>query len=99
MRRVFRSLREGASRMTDGATGAGPPAAVKRRAVTISSESLVESRPLFPQGGLPLLVEPRVPGLDLAAWAAGHRSFIEEALQRDGGVLFRGFGIDAAPRL
>ncbi len=66
---------------------------------TVSADSLVDARPLLAGGLLPLLVEPRRPGVDLTAWAADNRPWIEEALLRHGGVLFRGFGIDGPARL
>lgn len=41
--------------------------------------------------GLPVVVEPRAPGLDLVAWAEGERGWLEETLAGCGGILFRGF--------
>lgn len=66
---------------------------IKRRAVAVSSESLVEIRPLFPDGNLPLLVEPAVPGASLTSWASSHRGLLAEKLIEHGGILFRGFAI------
>ena len=63
-----------------------------RRAVTVSSDSLVRFGSL-PTGDLPLLVEPSSPGVDLMAWAASHRELLEEKLLRHGGILFRGFDL------
>ncbi len=77
----------------DTLSPARTPGAARRRAVGISLDSLVENRPLFAGGTLPLLVEARVPGLDLAAWAAGQRELIEDHLLRHGGLLFRGFAM------
>jgi len=76
-----------------------PPGGLGRRAVSLSSASLTGTRPLFADELLPLLVEPRFPGVELAAWAADNRSRIEEALLRHGGLLFRGFGIDGPAQL
>lgn len=69
---------------------------IGRRAVNISSEQMVNLRPLFTDGDLPLLVEPAVPGVDLAAWASSHRSLLDEKLLHHGGILFRGFGLRGA---
>ena len=66
--------------------------AVRRRAITVSSEALVRFGSL-PAGDLPLLVEPAAPGVDLAAWAASNRPLLEEKLLRHGGILFRGFDL------
>src|SRR4051794_21703964 len=75
------------------------PGALRRRPVSVSSEGLVDTRPLLEGRLLPLLVEPRGLEVDLAAWAADNRPRIEEALLRHGGLLFRGFGIDGAAKL
>jgi alpha-ketoglutarate-dependent taurine dioxygenase len=75
------------------------PSGARRRPVPLSPESLVESHSLLAGGGLPLLVEPRVPGLDLEPWAAAHRDLVEEKLLSHGGILFRGFAGDGAAHL
>ena len=84
--------------MTQDATSAPPPSiglgGLKRRSIGVSPESLVEIGPLFAGTTLPLLVEPRLHGVDLAAWAAANRTLLEEKLSRHGGILFRGFAID-----
>lgn len=76
-----------------------PLGKTKRRPIGLSSEDLIDSRRLFPESDLPLLVSPRVPGLDLAVWAAGHRAFIEDRLLQHGGILLRGFDVDRPQRL
>ena len=63
------------------------------KAVTISSEELVTLEPLAGGGGLPLVVRPNLPHIDLAAWVRSNRALVEEALPKHGGVLFRGFGL------
>ena len=72
--------------------------AIKRRAVTVSTESLVRFGAL-PAGDLPLLVEPAVPGVDVMAWAASNRELLEEKLRQHGGILFRGFGLEGPESL
>lgn len=62
-----------------------------RKAVDLSSDSLVQTRPLRAEGALPLLVEPAVAGVDLLQWAEDHRDQVHQWLHRDGAVLFRGF--------
>lgn len=42
----------------------------------------------------PVVVTPTVPGVALADWAGENRPWIEAALHRAGGILFRGFGMD-----
>ncbi len=72
---------------------------IKRRAVNMSNAALVKTGPLFPDGELPLLVEPAVAGVDLAGWAAANRALLDEKLLRHGGILFRGFGISGPEEL
>lgn len=66
---------------------------VRPRAISISEAGLVRTGPLAPGETLPLVVEPALEGVDLFAWAAGHRELIEAQLLRHGAILFRGFGL------
>jgi alpha-ketoglutarate-dependent taurine dioxygenase len=45
-------------------------------------------------GPLPLVVEPKVEGIDLVYWVKEHRDFIEANLLKHGGILFRHFDIN-----
>ena len=67
--------------------------AIKRRAVTVSTESLVRFGTL-PGGDLPLVIEPAIQGVDVMAWAASNRELLEEKLRQHGGILLRGFGLE-----
>ncbi len=69
-----------------------------RQMVQVADQDLVTMRPLFADKPLPLLVEPALPGLDLAAWARDHRPRLQELLDRHGGILFRGFELAAVER-
>jgi alpha-ketoglutarate-dependent taurine dioxygenase len=75
------------------------PGGFKRRSVSVSSTSLVQIEPIFPDGSLPLLVVPRQPDLDLVAWAGDNRAFLEERLLRHGGILFRNFNVQGSAEL
>lgn len=68
---------------------------IKRRTVSVSQESLVQTSPLFADHPLPLLIQPAVANVALTDWVSSHHEQIEEDLQRYGGVLFRGFGISS----
>jgi alpha-ketoglutarate-dependent taurine dioxygenase len=68
----------------------------RRTAVSAAGEEMVRARPLLPSGPLPLLVEPAMEGVDLVAWASGHRDWIETRLSEHGGILFRGFPVASA---
>lgn len=45
---------------------------------------------------IPLVIEPAVEGLELAAWAAGNRERVEQLLLEHRAVLFRGFRVSDA---
>lgn len=66
---------------------------LRRRSVSVDSQELVRREPLFAHNPLPLKIEPALDGVNLTAWAEGHRQELEEALLRHGGVLFRGFPV------
>ncbi|HEX7317776.1 MAG TPA: TauD/TfdA family dioxygenase [Pyrinomonadaceae bacterium] len=74
----------------------GSPAAFRRRLVSVSPESMVNAKPLFPGRRLPLLVTPSVKGMNLTGWAAGNAGYIGERLSAHGAILFRDFGVKTA---
>lgn len=67
--------------------------ATNPQAVGESAADLVEIAPLLPDRALPLLVRPKVDGLDLVAWSAGEKELLESELRTHGAILFRGFGV------
>jgi alpha-ketoglutarate-dependent taurine dioxygenase len=69
------------------------------RAAGVTSGQLVRSAPLDPDRSLPLVASPAVDGVDLVSWAGNNRDWVERQLDRHGGILFRGFGIDSTARL
>jgi alpha-ketoglutarate-dependent taurine dioxygenase len=66
---------------------------IQRKAVDLSCFNPVRERQLRGDHLLPLLMEPAAEQVDLAEWAAGNREYIEQQLQRHGGILFRGFAL------
>jgi alpha-ketoglutarate-dependent taurine dioxygenase len=68
---------------------------VERKGVSLSDGELLTMRPMEP-AGFPLLLQPSMPGVDLAAWARGHRERIDELLLEHRALLFRGFGVKSA---
>jgi alpha-ketoglutarate-dependent taurine dioxygenase len=70
--------------------------AVKPRSVALSRAALVKTGRVDAAQGFPVLVEPGLPGLNLAAWAAANRGWIEERLLAAGAILFRGFNVHGA---
>lgn len=67
-----------------------PPEQSRRRALEGGAGAACTIR-MHDGQTLPVFVEARAPGLDLAAWAAGERDWIEETLASSGAILFRGF--------
>ncbi|HEX2254142.1 MAG TPA: TauD/TfdA family dioxygenase [Thermoanaerobaculia bacterium] len=67
--------------------------ALRRKTVSVSEEALVRTRPLLADRPMPVLVEPSVPGMDLAAWAHSNRRQVDELLLAHRALLFRGFGV------
>jgi alpha-ketoglutarate-dependent taurine dioxygenase len=59
----------------------------------ISQQDLVKTSELQTGQTLPLLVEPRIGKIDLAAWIGSHREWITDRLSKHGGILFRDFDI------
>jgi amino acid adenylation domain-containing protein len=73
--------------------------AVAPKAVALPGEEVVEKTFLAPGQELPLVVQPRVPDVDLADWAQANRESLEADLLKYGAILFRGFGIDTPEAL
>jgi amino acid adenylation domain-containing protein len=76
------------------------PGDARERLLRVQKPKSIAGRPLVRTGhpvpgrSLPLLVEPEVRDVDLAAWAAAHRELVDGWLLQDGAVLFRGFGVE-----
>lgn len=60
---------------------------------SIGASNLIKTGYLRAGQVLPLVVEPQVEGILLWVWAEKNREFIEDSLQKHGGVLFRGFNV------
>ncbi|HEX2269398.1 MAG TPA: hypothetical protein VHH35_07685, partial [Pyrinomonadaceae bacterium] len=67
----------------------------KRSPIRLTQEELVHSAPLRPGQKLPLLIEPRIGRIDVAAWIANQREWIVSQLYESGGILLRGFQISS----
>lgn len=70
-----------------------------RRASGVSGRELVRESLPGEDGSLPMILQPAVEGVDLAAWLAGHREKVGEHLTERGGILFRGFDISSLEQL
>ena len=66
----------------------------RRRVVSLDAgDSLVTTSTLSEHSSLPLIVQPALPGVDLAAWAETNSAQFETWLVHHGSVLLRGFGL------
>jgi alpha-ketoglutarate-dependent taurine dioxygenase len=61
----------------------------------LAADNLVSQHLLDEGRSLPFVFEPVAAGVDLATWALAHRPLIETQLAIHGGLLFRGFAIEA----
>jgi alpha-ketoglutarate-dependent taurine dioxygenase len=67
--------------------------AVRRKAVSLSPEELIETGYLKTDKSFPLVIQPTVKGVNLETWASSNREFIETQLLKHGAILFRNFNI------
>jgi alpha-ketoglutarate-dependent taurine dioxygenase len=68
----------------------------RRKTFSVSQEKLVQLEHLPLQSSIPLVVKPAVEGVDLVAWSAAHREFIDTLLLQHRAILFRDFNINTA---
>lgn len=67
---------------------------LQRKPVSLSACELARAMPLQEGQPLPLLVQPAIKGLSLAAWSETNREFIHTRLLTHGAILFRGFHVN-----
>lgn len=65
----------------------------RRQLLSLSRETYVAASYLGEGRTLPLVLKPRIGGIDLARWAADNRPYIDRELDAHGAILFRGFGL------
>jgi amino acid adenylation domain-containing protein len=70
---------------------------VKLKSVELSTQSLVETE-YFNGTKLPLVLKPKVDGVNLVTWAAANRDRIEKEILEHGSILFHNFGLDSLAR-
>ena len=68
---------------------------IKPRSISGSLPDLVSVDYLKADQTLPLVVKPHLKGISLPGWIRSNAEFVEQALLKDGGVLFRGFSMHA----
>ena len=79
---------------------ARPPAAVVPAASAATAGVAEASRPQVKTSFLsearqfPVVIEPASAAFDALAWVREHRGFVDDALSRHGGLLFRNFGLE-----
>lgn len=62
-----------------------------RKAFDLAASELVKTSHLDASSGLPLVVEPAIPDVNLVQWAQENRPWIEDRLLEHGAILFRNF--------
>lgn len=67
------------------------PKEIQMKAETVKDE--IETGLLKSGSPLPLVIQPKSEPVNIAAWAASNREFVETQLVRHGGILFRDFEI------
>ncbi len=68
---------------------------IKRQSINISQATFVKEEYLAPEQPLPLVMQPTMDGVNLIDWMKAHREDIESQLLKHGGILFRGFKLNA----
>ncbi|MBF1989863.1 taurine catabolism dioxygenase TauD [Fischerella thermalis CCMEE 5268] len=69
---------------------------IRRKAVDLLSNELVQLSHLKDKDTLPLVIKPSVNEIDIVEWLHARREFIEEKLLQNGAILFREFNITTA---
>lgn len=73
--------------------GNKPFGTFRRKTIKLTANDLVHTSSLYPQQGLPVVVEAKVEHLNLVAWIGNYKEFAETLLFKHGGILFRNFEI------
>ena len=63
--------------------------------IGVSTDDSVRASRLSPDAPLPLVVTPAADRVDLGSWLQEHAAAATLTLERDGGLLFRGFEVDS----
>lgn len=81
---------------SSGSISIGKPVNTRRRAVSVSTEALVDLSFLPSGSKIPLVIQPKVE-LDLVEWSRNNRSYIENLLAEHRALLFRNFNLGPKP--
>jgi len=71
------------------------PGISRRKAIALSSETLIKESLLRADVSLPLVLEPAVDALSLIDWTRNNRDFIVQKLRTHGAILCRSFNLDS----
>ncbi|MDZ7963728.1 MAG: TauD/TfdA family dioxygenase [Nostoc sp. DedSLP03] len=66
----------------------------KRKPIDKDREKLIEEKFLDSDNFLPLVISPVLDGVNLVAWTAKNRDFLEAHLLKYGGIVFRNFNVN-----
>src|SRR5215510_13746971 len=78
--------------------GGVPLSINKRKALSVSPNSLIKTSYLEPGQTMPLVVEPAAAEINLINWSRNNQKFITDELAKHGAILFRNFGLDSTAR-
>jgi len=67
----------------------------KREEVNLDNLSLTSASYFAPGQHLPLVIQPTMKGVNLAAWAANNREYLGNELDKHGAILCKGFNVDS----
>lgn len=73
----------------------GKSATLDPETLAIAADGLVKVEALIGERLLPLVVTPQAPDVNVTQWVQEHREWVEAQVRRVGGVLFRGFAMEA----
>lgn len=73
-------------------------ALTKRKRITVTEQTLVQTRHLDEQRAIPYVLEPNGGAVKIAEWAAVNEDLITKLLHRHGALLFRGFSVSTLPQ-
>jgi len=70
----------------------------RREEINLADLKLTQESYLQPDFSFPLVVQPVMDGVNLAAWARNNREYLKTELAKHGAILFRKFPVDSAAK-
>lgn len=70
----------------------------RREEIDLANLKLIQESYLQPGLSFPLVVQPAMDGVNLAAWARNSKETLKDQLAKHGAILFRAFSVDSAAK-